>query len=306
MTTAKRILITGANGLLGQKVTALFASNPDYDVMATHKSESLHLKTVSCGFSFLDITDRKSVHEVVRNFEPDVIINCAAMTHVDKCETDRESCWKINVDGVRYLAEMSKSLGIRLVHVSTDYVFDGRQGPYTEEQRVNPLSYYGKSKLASENEVLSAGIAHIIFRTMVVYGYGIGTKSNFALWLVNELKSGRPVRIVTDQIGNSTLVDDLAEAIYRGVERSVNGIYNAAGRDIGSRFDFALELADVFGYDRSLISPVVTSDLNQPAPRPLNSGLIVLKAESELGMKFSTTREGLIRLKQQLQIAGLV
>ncbi|MBN8705939.1 MAG: dTDP-4-dehydrorhamnose reductase [Bacteroidetes bacterium] len=302
----QRILVTGANGLLGQKVIQLFSRDSRFDVLATAKGETLLLDDVSCGYSSLDITDRKAVRELVKNFEPDAIINCAAMTHVDKCETEKEACWKINVDGVRHLAEISKALDIKLVHVSTDYVFDGKNGPYREDARVNPISYYGKSKLASENETLASGPDFLIFRTMVVYGLGTGTKSNFAIWLVQQLKDNKPVNIVTDQIGNSTLVEDLAEAIYHGVIKNVHGIYNAAGSDIGSRFDFAVKLAEVFGYNKKLISPVLTASLNQPAPRPLNSGLIILKAEAELGMKFSTTEEGLIRFRQQLKQAGLI
>lgn len=302
----QRILVTGANGLLGQKVVHAFSSQEDFDVMATAKGPKLEDNTASCGYISLDISSRKAVKEIVRDFEPDLIVNCAAMTHVDKCEIEKEACWQINVDGVQHLAESCKPNNIRLIHFSTDYVFDGKNGPYREDAKVNPLSYYGKSKLAGENAIIATGIDFVIFRTMVVYGLGINTKANFATWLVNELKEGKKVNIVTDQIGNATLVDDLAQATFQSAKKSLKGIYNAAGSDIMSRFDFAVLLAKVFNYDAKLITPILTKSLNQPAPRPLNSGLIVLKAESEMGFKFSSTEEGLLRFKQQLKQAGKV
>lgn len=299
----QRILVMGANGLLGQKMVRKFSSVGDYDVLATAKGSKLEDSTVSCGFISLDISDRKAVKEIVRDFEPDLIINCAAMTNVDKCEAEKELCWQINSDGVLHLAEASKPNKIRLIHFSTDYVFDGKNGPYREDAKVNPLSYYGKSKLAGENAIIASGIDYVIFRTMVVYGLGINTKANFATWLVNELKANRPVNIVTDQVGNATLVDELAEAAFLASKKSVSGIYNAAGKDILSRYDFAVQLANVFNLDTKLINPIVTQSLKQPAPRPLNSGLIIFKAETELGYKFSTAEEGLIRFKQQLKTA---
>lgn len=302
----RKILITGANGLLGQKVTGLFLTDTRFEILATAKGAQLNREDLVCRYQELDITDRKAVRAVVADFQPEVIINCAAMTHVDKCETEREACQSINVDGVRNLAESAKARDIKLVHISTDYVFDGKNGPYLETDRVNPISYYGKSKLASENECIASGPGHLIFRTMVVYGLGTGTKSNFALWLVQMLKEKKPVTIVTDQTGNATLVEDLAEAVYRGVLKNKSGIFNAAGSDLCSRFDFAVKLAGHFGFDPFLITPILTASLNQPAPRPLNSGLIVTKAEKELGMRFSTTDEGLIRFRQQLINAGIL
>jgi dTDP-4-dehydrorhamnose reductase len=139
---------------------------------------------------------------------------------------------------------------------------------------------------------------------MVLYGQAEGVKANFALWLVNSLKDGQTVRIVDDQIGNPTLVDDLAFGLIRAVEMQRTGIYNIAGRDIVSRFDFAVALAKAFGLDASLIQPIKTSQLNQPAARPLRSGLITLKAEVDLGLKLSGVDQGLAIFKTQLARAA--
>ncbi len=295
----KRILITGANGLLGQKLTACFAQDSNYDLLTSSRQDYSKCKSYSFGYIKLDITDTKSVKELIWNFEPDVIINAGAYTNVDGCEREKELSWKINVSGVENLVNASRLVGSRIVHISTDYIFDGKHGPYDERTTPNPLSYYGRGKLASENVVRSSGNDWAIVRTMVVYGVGYDLNKNFATWLVGELSQGNPVTIVDDQIGNSTLVDDLANGIYLLVKKNKKGIYNIAGSEIISRYDFAVALAKTFDYDPSLIKPIKTRDLNQLAPRPLNSGLITLKAESELGYRFLSLKESLRMFKSQ-------
>jgi dTDP-4-dehydrorhamnose reductase len=232
--------------------------------------------------------------------EPDVIVNCAAITNVDACETERELAWKVNVGGVENIVEAAQRTGATVVHVSSDYVFDGRNGPYTEEDRPEPLSYYGKSKLAGENILRASGLPYLIARTMILYGFAPGVKANFVLWLIQSLEKGTPVRIVDDQIGNPTLADDLAYGIIRGLDLGKTGIFNIAGRDIASRYDFALRIARAFALDESLITPIKTAQLRQPAPRPLKSGLITLKAEVELGISPSTIEQGLAVVKNQI------
>jgi dTDP-4-dehydrorhamnose reductase len=246
------------------------------------------------------VTSKKEVRHVIAQAEPDVIVNCAAITNVDACELERETAWKVNVGGVENLIEASHRTDAMIVHVSSDYVFDGKNGPYTEDDRPEPLSYYGKTKLASENALLASGRKFFIARTLVLYGHATGVKANFVLWLVQSLEKKTPVRIVDDQIGNPTLADDLAYGLLRGVELEKTGIYNVAGRDIMSRYEFALRVADVFSLDHSLITPIKTADLHQPAPRPLKSGLVTLKAEVDLGIKPSTVEEGLAILKNQI------
>jgi dTDP-4-dehydrorhamnose reductase len=222
------------------------------------------------------------------------------MTNVDACETEREMCWKVNVEGVENLIEAAKRSDTKVIHVSTDYVFDGKAGPYTEDDRPEPLSYYGKSKLASENALRRSGIPFVIARTMVLYGFAPGVKPNFALWLIENLEKRKKVTVVDDQIGNPTLVDDLAYGLIQAFEMERTGIYHIAGRDIVSRYEFALKLAKVFDLDPLLITPIKTASLHQPAPRPLKSGLLTLKAEVELGYKPSTVEQGLLILKTQL------
>jgi len=300
-TTLHRILVVGSNGLLGQKMAEHLLRGTVYHIILCSVEDAAVRNLEAAPYWKLDITSHKEVRELVADTSPDVIINCAAMINVDACETDRDLAWSINVKGVEYLAEAAKKRHATVVHVSSDYVFDGKNGPYAEDDKPDPLSYYGKSKLASENVLRSSGVSHVIARTMVLYGYAAGVKANFALWLVQSLRSGQTVRIVDDQIGNPTFVDDLAYGLLRAVELGKTGVYHIAGRDIVSRYEFAVRLARVFGLDESLIIPIKTASLKQPAARPLKSGLITLKAEVELGYKPSSIEHGLEVLKTQMR-----
>lgn len=297
----KRILICGSNGLLGQRLSLLLSTRTEYEVLNTSVERSFVFDDRLFDYTQLDITSRSDVKSLVSSFQPDVILNAAAATNVDWCETHREETWNLNVVAVEHLAEAARKVNAKLIHVSTDYVFDGKSGPYAETAQPNPLGYYGKSKLASENVIQSANIDFAIVRTMVLFGSGINVKSNFALWVIENLKRGNTIRVVDDQIGNATFVGDLAQAMIRIFEWNKQGIYHVAGRDILSRYDFALQAAEVFQLDASLIARIKTADLKQTAPRPMKSGLLVGKAERELEMRFLTAREGLQQLKQELE-----
>ena len=298
--SVKRVLVIGSNGLLGQKVAEILVRGSVYTITLASQEEKPIRPLMSAEYIPLDITVKKDVKRVVFATEPDVIVNCAAITDVDACESKRELAWKINVSGVENIIEAARKDNAKLVHISSDYVFDGKSGPYSEDDRPEPLSYYGKSKLASENALRASGIDYFIARTMVLYGFAPGVKSNFALWLINNLEKAHAVRVVDDQYGNPTLVDDLAFGIASAIELGRTGIYHIAGRDIVNRYEFALQLARVFEFDPALITPIKTAQLRQPAPRPLKSGLLTLKAEVELGYKPSSVAQGLSILKGQL------
>ncbi len=296
----KRILITGSNGLLGQKLVELMIHSSGYSLLLTSKHEhSVFVENV-VNYRRLDICDKNAVRSVVDEFEPEIIINAAAMTNVDQCETEREAAWRINVKGVEHLAYAAKLVGAKLIHVSTDYVFDGRNGPYSESDRPNPISYYGKTKLASENALKSIDVPHAIVRTMVLYGIGFGVKLNFALWVLKSLSEGKQIRVVDDQIGNPTLADDLAYALLKLTDVGSSELYHIAGSELVSRYEFALAVARTFNFNKKLIEPVKTSSFKQPAARPLKSGFITLKAETELGIHMSGMEKGLTIFKNQV------
>ena len=304
MNDKKRIMVTGSNGLLGQKVVGLLSHCRNFNLLLTSRHEHSVVADDSLPYFQLDITKRQDVRKVIDEFEPDVIVNTEAMTNVDLCETDREPAWRLNVGSVEHLSYAAKLAGAHLIHISTDYVFDGKNGPYYELAPPNPISYYGRTKLASENVLRMSEMSYTVVRTMILYGIGIDVKQNFALWLIKNLSEGKPVRVVDDQISNPTLVDDVAYAILKIIELERRGLYHVAGHDLASRADFAFALARIFDLDPKLITPVKTAAMKQPAARPLKSGFITLKAETELGIKPAGIEAGLHMFKNQLSSHG--
>ncbi len=294
----QRILITGANGLLGQHLVHKLGQVPGNDVLATGLQDSPRYAGGSCGYTPLDITNPEQLRAVFEDFTPDVVINAAAMTAVDACESDRDACWKINVDAVETLARLSRTHGTRLVQLSTDFVFDGEAGPYTENDRPHPISYYGKSKLAAENHVRKSGLTNwAIVRTVLVYGMAENlSRSNIVLWLLDKFSRDETVHMVTDHIRTPTYVVDLADAMERMVRFRRSGVYNLSGGELMSVYDLALETARVFGYRAELVQPTDSRTFSQTAPRPPRSGFIILKAQSELGWQPRTLSQGLAHL----------
>jgi dTDP-4-dehydrorhamnose reductase len=302
----KRILVTGANGLLGQHLVQIFSQQPKYELLFTSDEPTFYLNhRPLLDYTQLDITSKSDVKSLVMSFHPDVIVNAAAMTNVDTCESQRELAWKINVHGVENLADVARMIGAKIIHVSSDYVFDGLRGPYGEDDRPNPINYYGKTKLASENVLRTGDVHFAIARTIVLYGTGKNVKQNFALFLVNALKEGKPIRAATDQVSNPTYVHDLAFGILRIVEQEAEGVYHLSGSERLSRYEFAHRVASVFGLDPGHIAAVKTDELHQAARRPLCSGFITLKAETELGYKPCDVTQGLLMLKRDLQKAKI-
>ena len=297
---SKRVLVTGSNGLLGQKVVEILSRSNNYNLLLTSRQEHSVFQDEMLTYRRLDTSDRPEVRKALDEFEPEIIINTAAMTNVDQCETDREAAWKANVVSVENLVNSAKLVGSHLIHISTDYVFDGQNGPYIELDRPNPVSYYGRTKLASENIIRTSGIPSTIIRTMILYGSGYNVKVNFALWVLKNLIDGKPIRVVDDQIGNPTLADDLAFAIIKVMELERSGLYHISGSDLVSRYDFAVALAEIFEFNKKLITPVKTTALKQAASRPMKSGFITLKAQTDLDVKMSGMRHGLTVVKNEL------
>lgn len=292
----KRILITGANGMLGQSLCRFYSNQSNVRLFACSLDEEPVFDGID--YSKCDLTKRESVKKVVLDFYPDYIINASAYTNVDLSETEREEAWKVNVKGVEYLSETARILDTRIIHISSDYIFDGRNGPYSENDKPNPLGYYARTKLAGENALKISGVLFTILRTNVLYGSYSNCKVDFVRWLVNSLREGKEVRIVTDQVNNPTFVEDLVQGISKVIEYNKTGVYNIGGKEFLSRYEFSEMIADFFGLDKNLIKPITTKELNQPARRPLKSGLITLKAETELGYRPHTIKEALAKMKR--------
>jgi dTDP-4-dehydrorhamnose reductase len=296
----KRILVFGANGMLGQRLVDFYSKQPTIQLLACSIEDEPVFEDIE--YRKIDITRRDQVKDLLYDFYPDVIVNAAAFTNVDLSETEREQAWKINVKGVEYIAEVSRVLDSHIVHISSDYIFDGKKGPYSEKDKPNPLGYYARTKLASENVLRISGTFNTILRTNVLYGVAHNSRPDFVRWVVNSLRDEKKIRIVTDQINNPTFIDDLVQAISKVIEYKKFGVYNIGGKEFLSRFDFTIKIADFFDLDKNLVSQITTKDLNQPAPRPLKSGLIILKAETELGYKPHSINESLVKMKKELSL----
>ena len=252
----------------------------------------------------VDITDRKALKEAMMAHIPDAIVNAAAMTNVDACELEKQLAWTLNVTVVEHLVRIARATDAHLVHLSTDYVFDGEAGPYSETDVPSPINYYGKTKLAGENVITSSGVDHTIIRTNVVYGADLRRK-DFVNWIISNFEANRKIKVVTDQYGNPTFVDDLAEAIIRILLRRRTGLFHIGGADYVSRFELAIQIATFFNVTPNLVMPITTDELGQIARRPLLGGLVTLKAESDLRMRFRGIESGLVTLRHALFSQGL-
>ncbi len=301
----ERVFITGANGLLGQSLIGQLSSNPEYDILATGRQSLPNSEADNFGYISCELTDFEKVGEILDDFSPSVIVNCAAMTGVDACEKYRDECWKINVDLVEYLARHAVKSGSRLIQMSTDFVFDGKDAPYSEDDRPNPLNFYGRSKLAAENAVRLLGERRwTIARIMTLYGSGNELrKKNIGTWLVSRLSKGKSVTMFADQYRSPSYVVDVANYIERLIRFQRDGVFHISGPEIINLHNFALLLADTFDFDRELISKVPSDSLGLAADRPKNTGFITLRAESELGYRSRSLKQALIDFSNSLDIS---
>ena len=297
-----RVLITGANGLLGQALVRRLSQNHEYDVLATSHHDTPRFEGGSCGYVPLDVTQPDDVANVFEDFTPNVVINCAAMSDVAECDENRNEAWATNARAVKTLAKQCRTHGARLVQVSTDFVFNGKRGPYDEDARPDPVNYYGRTKLAGENAVREAGRSNwAIVRTVLLYGTGHNlSRSNVVLWIADQLSQNEPLHIVDDQYRTPTHVDDLAAGIDRLVHREKTGIYHISGRELVSIYELACTVAEVFGYNESLIEPVPSDFFEDDVERPPRTGFIILRAETELGYDPRSLEQGLRDVQSDL------
>ncbi len=281
-----RILITGANGLLGQHLVKLLIETTGHTVIATGRGASRLPFETSDLFEYfpLDITDGIAVNEFLHSHEPGVIIHAAAITQPDECQLHPVQCWNVNVTATRFLTDAAKRINARFIYISTDFVFDGLNGPYKETDDTGPVNYYGSSKLAAEKSVMEPGLSWAIVRTVLVFGnILVGTRSNVISWVKENLVGGKAIKVVSDQLRTPTYVEDLAKGILLVLEKDKPGIFHIAGPDEMSPYDMAVATADYLQLDKSLMTEVNASTFTQPAQRPLKTGFVIDKAKNELG-----------------------
>ncbi|MFT6698630.1 MAG: dTDP-4-dehydrorhamnose reductase [Porticoccaceae bacterium] len=296
-----KVIITGSNGLLGQSLLNLLLKDTHkYQVFGFSRGGNRSGRE-DFSYTSIDITDEIILKKNIKQIQPDFIINTAAMTQVDDCENKKEACDLLNVTVVKWLSEVSKEINAHVIHISTDFIFDGIKGFYKETDKPNPLSYYGVSKLKSEEVLIQSRINFTILRTILVYGKVFDmSRSNIVLWVKEMLSKGKEITIVDDQFRTPTYVEDLALACKISMDKRAKGIYHISSNELLSVFEIAQQIATVFHLDKSLIKPISTSTLNQTAPRPVKTGFDLSKTNKELEFYPRSFKEDIVKFKETL------
>ncbi len=295
-----KILITGANGLIGRKTIRLLIKKKEHQIFATSQKRvqfgpDVNFFTVNLVYS--------DVNKLIETIRPDVLIHCAAMASPDACEVDRYSSSKINVEATVRLATACRDYGTHMIFISSDFVFDGKKGDYTEEDSTSPVSYYGETKVEAEKSILELNIGATIVRTALVFGCDEHlSRPNIALKVIDHLKNGKPYKLPFDQFRTPTNAEELADALIKLAEKRVGGIFHISGDEKISVFDFAKQIAKVFGYDDSLLLSTSTLELAEAARRPLDSSLNISKAINLIGFKPKPLSHSIQSLKEHLNI----
>tara|TARA_B100000686_G_scaffold340246_1_gene415646 strand:+ start:122 stop:1042 length:921 start_codon:yes stop_codon:yes gene_type:complete len=287
-----KVLVTGAHGLLGRSLVE--AADKSVDILTCGRRD----EPVGGSYSKLDLSDPVALNHFLAKKKPDWVIHTAAWTDVDGCEGNPSMARRTNLDLVQNLVEISSTLAVRVVQLSTDYVFDGRKGPYAEDDKPHPLSHYGRIKLESEQAVLVGEPGGLVVRTLWLYGHTKGVRRNLVTWPLEAIANGKALKIANDQWGNPTFALDAANAILELCKKNCRGLYHVGGADFMTRLQLVQKLVSVFGCDETaMISSVKTADLNQDAVRPLRSGLLTQKLELELKRPTVGLSEGLARMR---------
>jgi len=262
------------------------------------------MKFKNCYVYSLDITKRPNLIKLVRTINPHYIIHTAALTNVDYCETHRDEAWKTNVRGTRNLVIAADKIESKVIYVSTDSVFDGKKGMYTEEDTPNPMNFYAVTKLEGEKIVCNSTSPFTIIRTNI-YGWNARKKLSIAEWMLNTMLEQKELTLFSDVFFTPTLVNNLANVIVEILEQELSGVYHIAGSEKCSKFHFGLVLAEVFDLDRSLIKSISLKEGNLTAKRPMNPSLSIQKIRKKVKTKLLNVKEGLVEFKS-LQDKGYV
>lgn len=296
-----KVLITGSNGLLGSKLVKLFMKEK-INFLATSIGPNRNPKCPEDHYQSMDITDVEEVEKVLKEFKPNAVIHTAAMTQVDACEIEKETCDLINIQGTENVFEVSKSIGAHFQLLSTDFVFDGENGPYSEDDEVHPLSYYAKSKVKAEQHLFSDPYKNwAVTRTIIVFGFEPHlSRSNIVLWAREALKKGETLKIVDDQFRAPTDADDLAWACYKIACNQLQGIYHISGPETKSIYEWVLEMVQYYKVPEAEVLPVSSNTLNQKAARPPRTGFVLDKSRLQFNYQPIRFLESLEKIEDEL------
>ena len=297
-----KILITGSNGLLGQKLISALRNDQQIELIATSRGPDRTPVGLGERYHAMDITVAAEVDAVFDRTRPEVVIHTAAMTNVDACELDPPTCLMQNVSATENLLAAAKRHKSHFVFLSTDFIFDGEKGPYSEADEPAPLSIYGQSKLDGERLVMESGLAKwAIARTIIVFGVAEGlSRSNPILWAKGALEKGEPIKVVDDQWRMPTLAEDLADGCIRIAKRGATGVYHLSGPDGMSILEMVGRVGKFFDLSTAVVTPIKSASLGQPAKRPPRTGFVLDKARHDLGYAPHGFEEGLAVVRDQL------
>lgn len=290
-----KVFVIGASGFIGNMLLNYFSR--EYDI---HNIQGSFYSHHCNGLVYLDMTDKYLVNKVIESFKPNVIIHPAANPNVEYCEEHPKETWHINVYGSKNIIESAKNIRSKLVFFSSDYIFDGTNGPYSEDDVPNPISEYGRQKLAIERLIKSFLEDYLIIRTTVVYGWERNGK-NFVTQVIKNLANGKPMKIPYDQIGSPTYANNMIQAVKRLIELDKSGIYNISGSDLMDRYTFATRISEIFDLDKNMLIPVTTKELGQKAKRPLNAGMKIEKLQKDMSIHMMSVKEGLEHMKEHMK-----
>lgn len=295
-----KIFITGGGGLLGSALS--FELIKKHKVILGYHFNRIDIKNTNFSFEQIDITKIESL-KLIKKISPDVIIHAAALTDLEFCEKNPKLAHEVNVKGTKNVSNIAKKCGAKIVYICTDYVFDGRKGNYSERDKPNPLSIYAKTKLEGEGQIMKSHDEFISVRTSL-HGWNPNPeKSSLSSWVINSLKNKEEIFLVTDQFNSLMFTSELAKTLIEMVGRGLIGIFNVASSNNMSRYNFALNIADVFDLDQDLIKPISYQSFIEKfsllASRPQNVSLNVSKIESELGREMPTISAGIFFMKEK-------
>jgi dTDP-4-dehydrorhamnose reductase len=297
-----KVIVTGSNGLLGQKLISLLQNEDGVEVYGLARGAN-RFHGGNFNYHETDLTSKEDVLARFQAIKPDAVIHTAAMTQVDACEQNPYDCMLQNVEVVKNIVLACEQHGTFLTHLSTDFIFDGKNGPYKEEDDANPLSVYGQSKWEAEQWIINNCTSPwAIARTILVYGVVADmSRSNIVLWVKKSLEEGKSIKLINDQWRMPTLAEDLAMGCWLMTKKRAQGVFHISGPDLLNPYQMSLQVAEAFGLDASLITETDGSVFSQPAKRPPKTGFILDKARKELGYQPHSFQAGLALVKKQLQ-----
>lgn len=296
----RKVLVIGASSKTSEAIVRHLDSENEHEIYLFALDSAKLVYPPKFEKKSVNYLDKKELKKQVYEIQPGIVINCAALTDVDKCEEDKNLASELNEKLVGNLTRICTVMESKLITFSTDYIFNGQNGPYTETDQPDPINYYGKSKHAGENLCITGSNDYAIIRTNVVFGFSQHQKKSFIDWLIDKFEEGKEFGVIEGQWCNPTLTDDLAQCVSKIISKNRKGVYHAAGTDWVNRYQIAKKVAQVFEFDENLVKPMSAKKLKQKARRPEKAGLVSLKAETDLNVKFASLETALEMYKFQL------